>query len=579
MELRMTVILDAFNRAIPQPNAKAVAARNAVVAQSQAAPFGVIALDMRNPDHAEHLRQTFGGGALQSSYFPATNQIIDALTEQHTATNGPKPTTLFELVTQTAPTWIPAAKIAYCDVLPDNKTVVAGGVLTLVDAAQVSQMNLQIVDNNSDTVIANATPPSQFDRYTTQVTAQGVVTDPSLPINVTCVLTVVYTPVNGGTAITLVDTCLCNGTRPVGSVAVTNPNNNSHPTRDYIKIALNRTSAQQPDCDYWYTLGTNGGSTPIVGVQVTGSAILNNGVSLAPTPNFNGYLVLYRRQSLVGDGACLVFPAGDMTPYVTPSGTGFEWTIGPSMFANAPWDQNITVDLDFFMEFQLAGGGMGRIRVTSIPQTYVGDAPTNMGPINPLTFVWGCLAANTCILTPEGLRPIAEIQAGDQVISDASGTVLTVTDHWTGIEKSPMLLIQAADGREILVTDQHPMLTPNGVRMARELAAGDPICVADGTSSVRSIEQISYDGLVHNLDLGTDEERAALDRDATTMLADGFVVGDNRMQGQLAAHARASHLERDTSASLPHEWRLDFENSRRRAAGLALLKSLAHADH
>ncbi len=572
----MAAVLDAFNNPIPQPSPAAAAARAAVIRQSQATKFGVLALDMRNPDHREHLTQTFVGAPGQPLHFPATQQVLDALLQQHVANGGPQPTTLFERANTVSATWMPAVKIAYCDILSDGKTIVAGGILTLVDKAQISWMNLQIVDNNSTPpqVIATVSPPAQFDRYTTQIMAQGPIINPNLPINVTCTLTVMYTPVNGGETVTLADTCVFNGISPVNVVTVTDPNNNKHPSRNYIKIGLNRTSDQQPDCDYWYTFPTDGPPKPVIGVQVVGNATLSAGSTLAGAPNFNGYLVLYKRGSMVGGGACFVFPTGDLTPYIKPGETFFSWNIGPDMFTTAPWEQNDTIDLDFFCQFQLVGGGTGRVRVTSIPQVYGGDAPKNIGPINPMVFVWGCLAAQTQIRTPDGFKAIADIRVGDQVMRDAAGALLTVTDHWTGVERKPMLRIAEAGGRDILVTDQHPMSTPAGIRLACDLLVGDAIYVEEGQSVILSIEPVSYDGYVHNLDLGTDDERAGIDADATTMLAQGFVVGDNRMQGSHSLRAREAELERDTLVALPQAWRLDFENSRRRALGLPLLEAL-----
>jgi hypothetical protein len=256
-----------------------------------------------------------------------------------------------------------------------------------------------------------------------------------------------------------------------------------------------------------------------------------------------------------------------MTAYVTPASTSFTWSFPTNTFQGAPWDQNQTIDLDFFMEFsvqQQGGGpvGLGRVRATSIPQVYANGGPPNVYPVPPLTFVWGCLRGGTRVRTATGERAIETLEVGDQVCGADGVQLITVTNTWKGWETRPLIRVVDDAGRSVELTELHPVATDGGMVAARSLERGMQVRVEGGElATLVEVERMPFEGPVYNIDLGQGAEGSQL-------IANGFVVGDNRAQGELSAQMLLSRKQ--LSSEIPEGWALDIENSRRRAEGLPL---------
>lgn len=567
-------VIDSFGRELPQPGAAARAARDAVAKAAQATRHGVMSLDLRDPQHLAHLLQTLGGDDHLSRFFPSTRSLIENTRRAHEAHGGPTPVTLLELGDPQLDQWSPYVNLCYCSLSPDGVTVVAEGVVTLPGDATAMSLNLTLVDNTNGATIADVTLPSQFNTSTQEINASGVLTNPNA-VDVTATLTAQFLPQGAEVAVPVVASLKLVGANYVQSVSVQNPNHNNHPSRDYIKVALNRTAQQQPDADYWYSYGMDG-PEPIVGLLVNGSATLINGIAVAAAPNFSGSCVLQRRSG-VGDGATLAFPADQIPGLCTGTGQTVTWNIGPDWFLGAPWDQNQTIDLDFLLNFSVTPGGSTFIRVTSLPTVIGANPPSNIGVVAPMMFVWGCVAAGTPVLMADGeWRPIEQIRAGDRVRGVAN-EVLEVRETWTGHEREPLVQLTLACGRTVLLTAEHPVLTAGGVRLARDLAVGERVSTLQGEVALSDVSRARFDGPVHNLDLAPEGCASDdLDEDLVTgFIAAGFAIGDNRMQGLHAARSAQAKADRDPLEILGPAWRLDVINARRLAAGRPLLE--AHA--
>lgn len=565
-------ITDRFGREVAQPGPEAQAARDAVAKAAQATRHGVMSLDLRDAQHLAHLIEALGGADQLTRFFPTTREIIENTRRAHETQGGPTPITLLELADPPLDQWSPYVNLCYCSLAPDGVTVLAEGIATLPGDATAMTLNLSLVDNVSGATLANVTLPQQFNSSTQEINASGTLPDPN-NVDVTATLTAQILPQGADVAVPVVASLRLTGANYVQSISVQNPNHNNHPTRDYIKVALNRTQQQQPDCDYWYEFGTDG-SQPVVGLLVNGSATLINGITVAGSPNFSGSCVLQRRSG-VGDGATLAFPADQIPGLCTGAGQTVTWNIGPDWFKGAPWDQNQTIDLDFLLNFAVTPGGSTFIRVTSLPSVIGANPPSNIGVVAPMMFVWGCVAAGTPVLMADGeWRAIEQIRAGDRVRGVAD-EVLEVRETWTGRETQPLIQLGLVDGRSILLTEEHPVLTPDGVRLARDLAAGDTVSMLDGEATLAEVGRAAFDGAVHNLDLAPEGVATdALGDDLVTgFIAAGFAIGDNRMQGVHAALAAQAKGDRDPLEILPAHWRLDVINARRLADGRALLEA------
>jgi hypothetical protein len=359
------------------------------------------------------------------------------------------------------------------------------------------------------------------------------------------------------------------GVDAIDTLTVIDPNHNAHPTRDYIKVGLNRTDNQVADCDYYYQYG-NDGSKPIVGLAVNGSATLLEGYTVAQNPNFNGNCVLFRRSGQ-GDGATLAFPSSDIPGLCSGAGGAISWAIGPDWLNGAPWDQGQTIDLDFLLNFSLSTGETAFIRVTSVPLG-VATPPANIGMVAPIQFVWGCVAAGSLVRMADGTTRRIETLAAGERVADGMGGSLRIAEVWRGTEDKPMVRVVTEGGGEVLLTHNHPVPTTTGVILAEALETGAVVTTDHGPARVVLIERASHDGEVFNLDLLPDgaASLADIDDDAITgFIAGGILVGDNRMQAVHAARAALPADLPDPVEILGEGWRLDVTNARRIAAGLA----------
>lgn len=556
---------------VPQPNRKQAKTRDRIVAAAQSAPNNILALDLSDTEAMSFLVDRLGGPDRLKRHFPQSLATLEETRDAHAA-NGPRRVTLLEQDDPPVDQWLPYVNLTYFALDPDGVTMIGQGVVTLPGTATSMDINLTIVDNTTGQTIADVTLPTQFNVSTQQINAKGAIAN-ATNVNTTATLTASFVPAGANTAVPVVVASTFAGANVVASVSVVNPNHNRHPNNAYIKVALNRTAQQQPDCDYWYQFGT-AGPKPIVGLQVNGSAQLVSGFSVGSPPNFSGNCVLMRRSG-VGDGATLAFPSSQIPGLCTGSGTTITWNIGPNWFQGAPWDQNQTIDLDFMLNFAVTPGGGSFIRVTSVPAVVGSNPPSNVAPVAPMMFVWGCLAAGSAVLMADGgFRRIEDIRIGERV-RGADGSALEVRNCWTGRETQPLVRLETDGGDSLLVTEEHPMMVPGGVRLARDLAAGDRVLTAAGEASLTLAERAPFDGKVHNLDLAPDglDEADLPEALVTAFLAGGFAVGDNRMQGIHSARAAVEARAKDPLDLLGPEWRLDIVNSRRAAAGLPLLEA------
>ena len=156
------------------------------------------------------------------------------------------------------------------------------------------------------------------------------------------------------------------------------------------------------------------------------------------------------------------------------------------------------------------------------------------------------------------------------MLTDDSGSCLTVDDIVTGIERTPCLRIATETGRSLLVTDGHPISTANGFYPAKELSIGDLIKTESGLETVLSITEERYLGIVYNLKLGGDDQED-LSSCGATHFANGILVGDGNMQSALLDQRKREARKPRSIAELPEEWRFDAENAERLKEGEVLI--------
>jgi hypothetical protein len=173
-----------------------------------------------------------------------------------------------------------------------------------------------------------------------------------------------------------------------------------------------------------------------------------------------------------------------------------------------------------------------------------------------------CLAAGTRITVPGSeTRSIEDVQIGDSVINPYASK-LTVADVTVGTESTPMVQITDSHGRELLMTEMHPIaVVDRGFVAARYLKVGDRVRTQDGTSELVSVTRKSYGGKVYNLRVGDQREAASLGVDQTVMYANGFLVGDVQVQDKYQYMDLRKQAAND---KLETRWRADYLTSQRR---------------
>jgi hypothetical protein len=187
--------------------------------------------------------------------------------------------------------------------------------------------------------------------------------------------------------------------------------------------------------------------------------------------------------------------------------------------------------------------------------------PPNLNFQPPFRVTNSCLAAGTMVDVGESTaRKIEELHVGDTVASPYASS-LTIIDTSEGTESTPMVRIADNRGRELLMTEAHPLYVVNrGMVAAKSLKVGDRVKTDDGTSELVRVTREPYSGKVFNLKVGNEAEARALGTDQTTMFANGFLVGDMQVQG------KHELLEQEAKNAIPKrlssQWRKDYQTSR-----------------
>ncbi len=178
-----------------------------------------------------------------------------------------------------------------------------------------------------------------------------------------------------------------------------------------------------------------------------------------------------------------------------------------------------------------------------------------------ITLTNSCLAEGTKVQLGQGKSAVVEsLKIGQEVFNpyDLQDSALTIMDTAVGVEPSPMVKITDEQGRTLMMTQMHPIATPDrGMVQARALKVGDLVMTKAGASKLTAVTREAYSGKVYNLKLGTQAEMAKLVDDQTILYANGFVVGDGQIQSKYESLSM-----RPEAKPVADQWRRDFELSK-----------------
>ena len=102
--------------------------------------------------------------------------------------------------------------------------------------------------------------------------------------------------------------------------------------------------------------------------------------------------------------------------------------------------------------------------------------------------------------------------------------------HDDEVEPDPARRLETRGGRVLVLSAHHPVVTPQGLRPVWELEPGDEVETLDGTDVVVSSTEVEYDGVMYNLDLGGVGGGGP---DYGSFAANGILVGDHTAQRDL----------------------------------------------
>jgi len=323
-----------------------------------------------------------------------------------------------------------------------------------------------------------------------------------------------------------------------------------------IKVCLTRSDN---DCDYRHD------QHDIVRIPVKGNIVYFGNIDVdANNRPVNATNVLEVARTDEG-GSPLTPPPGFnffTDPKTIVSGAVLSWDLGWVNFDKPNFNSGDNVYYIFSVVLQVGGQSVTAF-ITNAPSSVVpGQTEMNTLQIPPMVVVYGCLAAKTKILMADGsTKPISKVNAGDRIISNMQGGVLTVVDTVEGTEAKPMIRITCQNGNSTLLTDGHPIVTMKGIKLARQLKVGDRLPTRDKSTNITELTWENYTGIVYNLNVGNKTDKVKLGADNTTFIADGIMVGDGHMQSYYGDLVKS--LKKEVLKRIPEEWHIDYLNSKK----------------
>lgn len=183
------------------------------------------------------------------------------------------------------------------------------------------------------------------------------------------------------------------------------------------------------------------------------------------------------------------------------------------------------------LNFKIQGEGSAGICLADNPM----DTSTGM----PVYFVTGCLKGDSLITLASGEKVALESlvqrhrRGEDLVLLGDRGRPVRLSG---AVEGPDSTLIRVTDdlGRVLDASPTHPFLGIEGSVPAETLKVGDFVQTEDGLRPLASVERIAFAGKTYNLTLiGLDGSN--LRNDESTFVANGFVVGDFKVQEGIEA--------------------------------------------
>ncbi|MGJ8561325.1 MAG: Hint domain-containing protein [Litorimonas sp.] len=181
------------------------------------------------------------------------------------------------------------------------------------------------------------------------------------------------------------------------------------------------------------------------------------------------------------------------------------------------------------------------------------DTPVSQGnwlQLPSTRIYYSCVAEGTEITLADGQQTTIEsLDVDDRIMSNRGGDAMTIYSTYKG-EEEFMIRLQTESGRELLISDTHPVITEGGIVLAGDIKTGSRVRTIDGPEAVVVAEIVAYHGVVRNLSVGAESDGVPITSHNTTFFANGFLIGDNEMQWTFADERRRRLLSASGPVSI-----------------------------
>ncbi len=546
--------VDLWGRAMPEVSSDSLAATRHVMNLMRPSPLisnqRFLRLDLTDPLQHRFFMDRFGEveGQPLGPHFPTRAELAAHLARPHVASAPLRRPMLHMLSTAPAPgTFAPTALIAvfnYDNSGPAYSTVTAGGIISIPGGFVLTDALMEVYDG------ATASGPpiaagsgSAYGTYAVTANATGMLTHAQ--DQATALFSGHYTDSQQTVPFAVAQTI---GPQPPVSIAVGDPIHKVTQPGQPITVAIGRMPSSPPgpqDTDYYLWPGHPLSAVELL-LSVDGSATSRSpNITFVGGQTVTGSLVLLKTQGASPGGGTVVFP-GNIGAGCAAAGLGLSWNFNSSSTygavtdfgQNAPWSPGDVILLNLNLTAVMntpSGQEQVTIAVTSDQSgTLSGKQVGNTYFIDALQFYWGCVAGHSLVRLADGSeRPLRAVRRGDRV-AGAAGRVWVVARCTIGVEDEPLVELETERGARVSVTEGHPVLTPNGPRIARSLRSGDTVVTERGPQRVVRVIRSHSAEPVFNLALVSESGASPL---GAAFFAGGVLVGDERMQAAVEREA------------------------------------------
>jgi len=564
-------------RAAPTVSAADKADMAAVAKALGKSPYGE--LDLAEPLHQRYFMKQLELGGFTRAEYPMMFASIDAAQKTaiaHRARSGaPKaaasaPRALLAPASTSDVPIVPIVNLTAVGQDLYSQAIAATVQLSIPNngntAPSVAMTTIGLYDQNGNPIGAANSAIENYAGFDLQNTVMAVPT--TTPTQISVQGSYYYVDVNGAphsgviSAQTVLPAASAAAVRPTAFTSLNQTINNLAPTdidgNHVIKVCVVR---QDADCDYKYAAV---GGQFIVQFPIQGNITFPVALQPIAQQQANGaYSITVAQPNPVQGGGCSLPANFNFWNYAAVNGSVLSWLINPGPFsnpvatpANPCFPSNSTVVYNLFVTVY---GVDARPYLATITTAQLAPPPPNTLVIYPMSVAYGCVEEGSLVALPGGRTlPIEQLTPGQQIVA-AGGRTLDVSRLTRGDEALPMVRIKTRNGRSLLLTETHPVLTPEGPVMAKSLAAGQVVMTEEGLSELVSIGR-EPGGKVWNIAFAATTSTAADEG----FFANGVLVGDAAAQQRAELRERKMLAERHKQA-IPAAWRTDVESAQRRA--------------